>query len=58
MAGELLLRLAVEFNGDGHIMAHFTGNDEAQQQDCIRLVQDNGCGRVAAMDQFQQDGSG
>lgn len=56
MAGELLLRLAVEFNGDRHVMPHFTSHDEAKEQDRIRFMQDNGRRRMTAMDQLQKNG--
>ena len=58
MASELLLRFAAKFNRNRHIVAHFTRDDEAKQQDRIWFVQDNGRRRVAAMDQFQKYGSG
>jgi len=37
-------------------MPHFTGHDEAKEQDRIRFVQDNGRRRMTAMDQFQKNG--
>src|SRR5690606_33883363 len=54
MAGELLLRLTIKLNGNRHTMPHFTGNDQAEQQDRIRLMQDNGRRRMAAMDKLQK----
>ncbi len=53
MAGELL-SLPVEFNSDRHIMPHFASHDEAKEQDRIRLMQDDGCRRMTAMDKLQK----